>query len=181
MLGLNASKQILFLITATVICGFGCKRHESADEPAADAPELAYGTKVIFGHGGNSEPFRESGWSKTEEKFTWTEGTGATLRMRIPATSDPITLRMKLSGLVREPVLPYQTLEVRANSQTVAEWQVSNAAEFAAQLPPAITKAGGELTITLKIPKATSPKSLGLNVDPRVLGICFLEFELSKG
>lgn len=181
MLRIHSSKQILTLIMATVLCVVGCSRHEPAEEPAADAPALSYGTKVTFGQGGNSELFREVGWSKTEEKFTWTEGTGATLRMRIPAASDPITLRMKLSGLVREPALPYQTLEVRANGEKVAEWQVSNLAEFAGQLPPAITQAGGELTISLKIPKAASPKSLGINEDLRMLGICCFEFELSKG
>lgn len=160
----------------------GCKRHDSVEkQTAADAPALDYGTKIGFGQSGGSEPFRESGWSKTEEKFTWTEGAEASLRMRVPATDAPVTLRMKLNALVREPVVPFQMLEVRVNDKKVAEWQVSNVAEFAAALPTNITKAGGDLTITFKTPTATSPKSLGLNEDARVLGVCCWEIELSKG
>jgi hypothetical protein len=157
----------------------GCQRQKPVT--VASAPAIDYGAKVSFGQDGNSERFRLSGWSKAEEKFTWTEGPVAVLRMRIPATQDSVTLRMKLSGLAKEPILPFQPLEVRVNDQKVADWEVSNAAEFAAAIPPDVTRSGGELTITLKTLKATSPQSLGLNTDSRVLGICCFEFELSKG
>jgi len=63
----------------------------------------------------------------------------------------------------------------------MADWQVSALAEFAVAIPHDITKKGGEVTVTLKIPKATSPRALGLNADPRVLGVCCSDFELSKG
>lgn len=174
------SKYLATVFLAALVLA-SCKRHGPAEKRAADAPAIDYGTKINFGQGGGSEPFRESGWSKTEEKFTWTEGPEASLRMRVPATDASVTLRMKLSALFREPVVPFQMLEVRVNDKRVADWQVSNPAEFAAALPPSITKAGGELTITFKTPTATSPKSLGLNDDPRVLGICCWELELSKG
>ena len=144
-------------------------------------PGLAYGTKVSFGQGGGSERYKESGWSKTEEKFTWTEGTVAALKMKVPATADSITLKIRMSGLIKEPALPFQPVEVEVNGQKIADWQVGDLSEFVAAIPHDITKKGGELTITLKTPKATSPKALGINPDPRILGICCLSLEISKG
>ena len=86
-----------------------------------------------------------------------------------------------MAALVKEPELPFQPVEVEANGQKIAEWQVGDPAEFTAAIPRDITTAGGDLTITFKTPKATSPKALGVNPDPRVLGICCFEMELSKG
>ena len=153
---------------------------DDADDSGGTA-ELAYGTKVSFGQGGGSERFKESGWSKTEHKFTWTEGTVAVLKMKVPATTDTIALKMRLAGLIKEPALPFQPVEVEVNGQKMADWQVGDLSEFILAIPHDITKKGGELTITLKTPKATSPKALGLNADPRVLGVCCLSLDLSKG
>ena len=160
-----------------------CNRSSPLDDAdvSGGSAELAYGTKVSFGQGGGSERFRESGWSKTEEKFTWTEGTVAVLKMKVPASNDSVTLKMRLAGLIKEPALPFQPVEVEVNGQKMADWQVGDVAEFVAAIPHDLTKKGGELTITLKIPKSTSPKALGLNADPRVLGVCCLDLELSKG
>jgi hypothetical protein len=88
---------------------------------------------------------------------------------------------MKLAGLIKEPELPFQPVEVLVNDQKVADWKVGDTADFIAAIPHDITRKGGELTITLKVPKAISPKALGLNADPRVLGICCHELELTKG
>ena len=166
-----------------LLCLGGCNRSSPLDdaEDSGASSELAYGTRVSFGQGGGSERFRESGWSKTEEKFTWTEGTVAALKMKVAATTASVTLKMRMSGLIKEPALPFQPVEVEVNGQKMADWQVGDVAEFVAAIPHDLTKKGGELTITLKIPKSTSPKALGLNADPRVLGVCCLDLELSKG
>ena len=160
-----------------------CNRSTPLDDAddSGGAPQLAYGTKVGFGQGGGAERFKQSGWSKTEEKFTWTEGTAAVLKVKVPASNDSVTLKMRLAGLVKEPALPFQPVEVEINGQKMADWQVGDVAEFVAAIPHDLTKKGGELTITLKTPKATSPKALGLNADPRVLGVCCLDLEFSKG
>jgi len=85
--------------------------------------ELAYGTEVNFGKGGNSEPFRESGWSRTESQMTWTEGTAAVLAMRVSPTNEPVALKMKLAGLTKDPELPFQPVAVYVNDQKLADWQ----------------------------------------------------------
>jgi hypothetical protein len=169
------------LSTLTLISLAGCNRSQTAVDQSSSPPEVPYGTKIVFGQGGNSEPYKLSGWSKTEEKFTWSEGTTARLRIPVPAVADTVSLKMRMAALIKPPELPFQPVEIYVNDQKIAEWQVDNTAEFVAVIPPDLTKRGGDLTISIKIPKATSPKALGLNADTRVLGICCLDLELSKG
>jgi hypothetical protein len=158
-----------------------CNRSAKDANEAPAPPDVSFGTKITFGQDGNSGPYKTAGWSKTEEKFTWSEGTFAELRFSIPSTDDAIALTMRLAALVKPPELPFQPVEVYANDQKIAEWQVSDTALLTASIPHNITKLGGPLTISFKTPKATSPKALGLSADPRVLGICCFDLELSKG
>lgn len=159
-----------------------CDRHSSdvRSEPNANPPALEYGTSIGFAKGGNSDAFKVSGWSTTEEKFTWSEGTVAVLKMATAPTNNPVVLKMTVAALIKEPELPAQPVEVSINGQKIADWQVGNTAELTAAIPPEISKMGGTLTITFNTPKATSPKALGLSADSRILGICCYRLELSK-
>jgi hypothetical protein len=145
------------------------------EKPGESTPssgvDLAYGTKVSFGAGGKSEPLKVSGWSGTEPPYTWTEGTSAVLAIRVSPTTGHVVLQMKLAGLTKYPELLFQPVEAYVNDQKIADWQVAKPAEFSAAIPQEITRRGGLLKITLKVPKAASPKELGLGADPRVLGV----------
>ena len=159
----------------------GCNRSETVTESAPTPPAIQFGSKISFGQGGNSELYKVSGWSKTEAKFTWTEGTAARLKIPITATNDPISVKFTMAALIKAPELPFQPVELYVNDQKIADWQVGDTAEFVAAIPPSVAKLGGVLNFEIKTPKATSPKALGLSADPRVLGICCLDFELAKG
>ena len=169
------------LVTFALISLAGCNRSRTAADLSSEPAEIPYGTKIDFGQGGNSELYKVAGWSKTEEKFTWSEGTSAELRIPVPATNDAISLKMRLAALTKAPELPFQPVEIYVNDQKIAEWQITETGEFVASIPHNLTKPGGGLTIVIKTPKATSPKALGLSADPRVLGICCLDLELFKG
>jgi hypothetical protein len=136
--------------------------------------------RIEFGKGGESEQYRLNGWSQTEEQFTWTEGTSAQIALPISPNQKGLKLTLTASGLIHEPELPFQPVEVYANGQKIVEWQAGNTAEFVAKIAPEITKDGGTLTLEFRTPKATSPKALGLNQDPRVLGICVRRLQLEK-
>jgi hypothetical protein len=164
----------------TLISLAGCDRQTTVDRTSGPA-EVSYGTRIVFGKGGNSESYKVSGWSTTEEKFTWSEGAAAELRIPVAATDDIIVLKMRIGALFKSPELPFQPVEVHINGQKIAEWQVGDTAEFVVAIPHDITKQGGVLEVSIKTPKATSPKTLGLSADPRVLGICCLDLELAKG
>lgn len=181
----NNKQQLLGAAAKSMVLGLlllaACGRPEPVTDRAPTPPALQFGTRISFGEGGNSEAYRGPGWSKTEAKFTWTEGTSARLQLPVSPTNDPISLKMTLAALTKPPELPVQPVEVYANDQKIADWQVGDAGEFVAAIPPAISKLGGVLNLEFKIPKATSPKALGLSADARVLGICCLNLELAKG
>lgn len=129
----------------------------------------------------DSERYRVSGWSKTEGNFAWTEGTSARLALPIKGNAGPTSIKMTLRGLIQPPVLPSQPVEVYASNQKVADWQVANTAAFTAEVPAELTKSGGAtLSLELRIPKAASPKSLGMNDDGRILGVCCYSIELTS-
>jgi len=169
------------LLALALISLAACDQSPTTADQTPLPPVAPYGTRIVFAQGGNSEPYRVSGWSKTEEKFTWSEGTSAQLRIPISATPDTVSLKMRIAALIKPPELPFQPVELWVNDQKLAEWHVGNTAEFVAVIPHDLSKAGRVLEITIKTPKATSPQALGLGADPRVLGICCLDLDISKG
>jgi len=179
----------LGLMAATLIWGStGCSKTEKpeivAPPPAASAtavPEPAdvIGRMIAFGAGGGSERFRVSGWSKTEKDFTWTEGNSAKLALPIKMDAGQLTLRMDLVGFVHPPTLEVQNVEVFVENQKIARWEVGGTgAAFTAVIPAELTKGSRTLNIELRLPNATSPKSLGLSDDARILAVACASLEL---
>jgi hypothetical protein len=173
----------LFLLFTQVSCE---KTSPTASQPSTPvvtnstvnaAPGSVVGQIIQFTPA--SERYRVSGWSKTEGDFAWTEGTSARLALPIPADAGPLSVKMMLRGLIKPPDLPSQPVEVYANDHKIADWQVADTAAFTAEIPAELTKSGGEtLNLHLRIPKAASPKSLGMNEDGRILGVCCYSIEL---
>ena len=136
---------------------------------APGARESVVGKVIRFKKGGESEPYRASGWSATEAEFTWSDGTSAKLALPINKDAAGLTLKVTAAALTG-PNLPFQPVEVFVNDQKIADWQVANTADFSADVPAELTKTG-VLNVEFRTPKATSPKALGQSEDPRVLGI----------
>ena len=91
-------------------------------EPASSSPTTSViadvvGTRIEFKSGGNSEPYRTSGWSTTEEKFTWSRGTSAKMEFPISPSPAGLTLQITMADLVHAPELPLQPVKVYANGQ----------------------------------------------------------------
>lgn len=190
--------RLVFTIVCCVLaasllwgCGPSKEAGPTANSPTPDSTnasprtasttnEYSIGDKINFAASGNSKPFKVSGWSEAESTHSWTDGAVSVLAMRISPATNPLTLNMKLAGFVRAPDFPSQPVEVYANDEKIADWNVGgDQAEYTAPIPPAISQSGGLLTITLKIPKATSPKSLGLSNDARLLGLACIEVSLT--
>jgi hypothetical protein len=150
----------------------------TASSPASAISGNVVGQVIQFTS--DSERYRVSGWSKTEGNYAWTEGISARIALPIPADAGALTLKMTLRGLTQPPALPSQPVEVYVKDQKVADWQVSETAPFTAEIPAALTKGIKMLTVEFRIPKATSPKTLGMNADGRILGICAYSLEVRK-
>ena len=163
------------LLAAALAFLAGC---DQSPETAAPSP-VAYGVKIGFGKNGEAARFMTSGWQQAEDEFTWTEGTSAALTMRISPTAAPVTLKMTMAGMIKPPELVAQSVGVYVNEDKIADWQVGDPALFSASIPGEITRKGGTLYLLFEIPKATSPKQLGVSEDPRVLGVRVFDLQLT--
>jgi hypothetical protein len=153
-------------------CGKPMVEPTQVVEPTPAATNVI-GTVIEFGDGGASGLYRRSGWAETSRRlsFTWTEGKSAKLVLPIPANSGPLTLKMRMGGLIHPPDLLFQPVEVYANGQKIADLQVSKLADFEASIPASIPNPDGKIEIEFRIPKSVSPKALGESSDSRELGI----------
>lgn len=149
-----------------------------ASSPANALPGSVVGQLIQFTS--DSERYRVSGWSKTEGNYAWSEGTSARLALPIPVDAGPLTLKMTLRGLTHPAALLSQPVEVYVKDQKIADWQVADTAALTARIPAELTKGTKTLNLEFRIPKATSPKTLGMNADTRVLGICVYSIELTS-
>ena len=170
----RAHPLLIVALLAGSMAQFGC------DISGPTASTDVIGQRLEFKAGGNTERYRVSGWSAQEPNFIWSEGTSAKLALPISAAAGGVTIKVNMAALNHPPELPTQPVELYANGQKVTEWQVGDLAEFTAALSGEITKAGGTLNLEFRTPKAASPKSLGVNADTRVLGICLTSLELIK-
>ena len=164
---------LVAVLAAVAACG------ESGRTSAGEGKPYTLGTKARFGTGGDGVAFLTSGWSSPEAGHTWSDKDSAMLTLRVEPTSEPLVLRMQLSGLKKAPELPSQPVEVLANGTKIANWEVADEAEHTAQIPPEVVRAE-PLRLEFKIPKATTPKQLGLGNDERVLGISLHALQIDK-
>lgn len=161
-----------------VACGFAAT---IAMLLAACGGPTVVGRQIQFGEGGGSEPYRTSGWSQTEQKFTWSEGNSAKLSLPIGKESGPLNLNVAMAAFTHPPELSSQPVEVFVNGQKLAEWQVnSTTAGYYVTIPADTIKGAGTIEVEFRTPKALSPKSLGAGEDFRVLGVCLASLELAK-
>lgn len=167
---LTASLGPVLLAFSLTACG------EDNPEKSAEArPRLrayAYGTKIFFNIGGDSERFRLAGWSTTEHDFTWTDGIGASLSVRVPRSKGPLTLDVYMAGMNHLPSVPFQPVDVSINGHKLADWEVLDDKVYSVAIPKEFADAPESLlTIDFYIPQATSPQDLGLGSDWRRLGL----------
>lgn len=176
--------RFLAVAAATIlIFATGCGKDEPEKSQVA-RPRLhvvEYGRPIFFGLGGDSDRFRLLGWSATEAGFTWTDGIGASIAMRPPASEHPVRLNVKAAGMNTPGRLPFQPVEVTANGEKIATWEVAEQKVYSAIIPQKFFRVADELLfIDFYMPKATSPASLGQGGDLRRLGIQVVDVQLEK-
>ncbi len=180
----------------------GCDLKQTPDhnsEPRLHVYE--FGQPIPFGLGGDDHRFALSGWSEPESGFTWSDGIGASLMLRVPATNTPLTLRMKQWAFTHPPAdLLFQPVDVSVNGKKIATWHVSEKKVYRAVIPKGLVGAPGTvltargatdrpddprranlLIIDFYIPKAQAPVLIGASQDSRRLGIAAVELTVQEG
>ncbi|HSH37957.1 MAG TPA: hypothetical protein VK993_04155 [Chthoniobacterales bacterium] len=177
-------KAVLTIAAAIVaLLSAGCGK----DDPAKSAearPRLSfcdYGMTVYFGAGGDSERFKLLGWSPTEGAWTWTDGIGASLAVRLAASEYPVRLSVKAAGMNVQGLLPFQPVDVAVNSHKIASWKVGDETVHTATIPQGFVRAPESfLIIDFYMPKAASPNSFGHGGDARRLGMRVVDLRFDK-
>lgn len=116
------------------------------------------------------------GFSHIEPWGVWTEGTRAVLRFNLPENAK--TLVLDLQPLVT-PKHPMQRLTVKSHSGSTL-WNGKLCAPNRIEIPLVgarhRTNVSDYADLTLELPDAATPKSLGINGDERMLGIGLRSF-----
>jgi hypothetical protein len=151
---------------------------DPASKPVSDRT-YAYGTKISFNQGGNAARYQVSGWNAIETEGCWTEGETAALAFILPPTDGDIVFKATMSGFTKPPELPSQPVDVFINGKQVTHWEIAVKGLVQMKVPADFVR-DGQLQIEFKLPRASSPASLGVSVDQRRLGLRFFDLELIK-
>lgn len=126
-------------------------------------------TPQIDARGPDSDPFFWYGWSAAEPPFRWSDGRKATIVFALAGPHDML-LTLKASGFIA-PGSPRQRASVALNGTVLSDFEITDNLdhEFTIAVPAGVLRMRNVLTLTL--PDARSPQSLGLSKDTRKLGL----------
>ena len=176
--------SILYIFLLILIFA-GCKTDGTVSETATPTPAgpaiYQYGTKIIFGTGGNSEQYQVTGWSHPEEGFIWTEGNRAELLLPINKTTSGKTMQICLAPYIKKGKLEKQRINIYINDEKVGDLNVISPEKkiYRTDIPEKYMT-GQSLKIALELPDATSPKSIENIEDSRVIAIAVSSIALME-
>jgi hypothetical protein len=115
-------------------------------------------------------PFLRDGWSQPEGDFRWTDGDAAAIRFA-GERPPPDAIELELRPYLVHGRIGRQHVDVVLNGREVGSVDAVAAPfeRYVVPLPPGVVEA--QNTLTLRLPDAASPRSLGESADERRLGI----------
>jgi len=130
-----------------------------------------WGHELSFAADGDAVRHKLSGWAVAEDEFTWTDGPEAVLRFDLAASpKHDRTLRLR-TGAFCFAACPAQRVHVSLGDQKLGELQVRETSEYTLRLPAKLLRSDARHQLNLALPDATSPASLGLGNDTRLLAL----------
>ena len=138
---------------------------------------------INFSKEGNADDYKLSGWSETEQGFTWTDGIFAGLVIKILATYAPfVYLSANLSAFLIPGKVDRQMINIIINGHPIGIWLIKEPGlqQRTLAVPNTLFKNTDRMEIRFHIPDAASPYQFGLNDDRRLLGFAVQTIELSN-
>lgn len=140
---------------------------------------------IRFSIGQNGSDYAYSGWHSPEPWGTWSAGKEAKIRMFF--TEKPtgnIFLRIRMVALVSD-TKKCQTVIINANKIDIGNEEIclgkwNSDADSIYPIPVDIFEHTNRLDLTFKVPGATTPSSLKINSDNRVLGVGLISLAIEK-
>ena len=119
------------------------------------------------------------GWSGAEPEFRWTDGTEAGIVFAIGEIT-PLSMQIKAQPFLAAGKVPKQTLYVALNGHNIAQMELTDdhVSDLSVDLP--VKYLARENRLILGLPDATSPESIGINNDQRLLGLAVREITLVR-
>jgi hypothetical protein len=120
----------------------------------------------------NARPYEVTGWYEAEESGTWTMGERASLLMNVSSfrrTGD-VSLKVRVRPLVI-PTSPELSIQIVVNGTIVLKTVLKNDGDLNAHIPVGIINPQSLIRIDFLIDNPKVPLELGLNQDPRRLGM----------
>ena len=132
------------------------------------------GTTLYFDERDTARSHLVSGFGRNEATYTWTKDKDAEMLFLLPeAPEGDLVL-----NLVHGTYNGAQTVEIRVNGQLIDTYTATGSTDHTA-LIPAGTVTGTELRISLRLPDAVSPVSLGRSTDKRLLALSMKSLTIS--
>ena len=178
---------LLSIVGAIAGCGRDDESISAEARPRTHA--YVYNRRISFAMGGEAERFQIEGWSGMEQNFTWTDGPVASLGFRLPRSTTPVMLHVRMSANINPPAIPSQPVEVvivetfarPPHKKKIAQWNVSEEETFTAVIPPEFVVAPETITrLEFHLPKAISPAEMGRGHDRRRLGVRVFELTFKQ-
>lgn len=152
--------------------------------PTREPMLLASGQIAFFRASDDLSRYLLQGFSAAEEGGTWTQAKQAQLTLPLSENlrGKPVALQVKALGFVSPPALPAIELIISVAGMELGRTKFAKPLEtktLTVQVPANLNTADG-LTLTLDIPKATSPKAVGSSPDLRELGVFLNSIEIRE-
>ena len=170
---LKSSLLKLLSVFAAIAFIAGC----GEDPPKGAA--FSDNTPLVFKKDGSGLPALGAGWAP-EDKLVGSSGKEATLLFQAPkkGARAPVVV-LTVTPFVAPPRLKNQTVEATIAGTAVAK-HVIDKPNSEIEIPLGEAKPGETVTITLKLPNAATPQSVGVNDDPRMLAIALFSARLKQ-
>jgi len=156
-------------------------RVELMNTEGSEIPPYHWGDVLTFGSRGNGLIYQAGGWSRPEDKITWTDGDRAELVLPTSSTKTAIRLRLLAGAYLRPGTLDRQRLRLYVNRHPVADWTLTSR-DFKileAMISPSLFESNRAI-ITLEMPDSAIPNRIGDGPDLRQLGLAMAWLSLAE-
>lgn len=133
-----------------------------------------WGSVISFGYMGNSKAYQKKGWSLPEDGLTWIDGKSASMKIPLDqVVKAPVLLKVNLMPFMWPGKVLRQRVKVIVNHREAGSCIITKPGfqEVSFTISKSVIGSSKAIFLTFQLPDAVSPRTLGLSIDQRVLGI----------
>jgi hypothetical protein len=135
--------------------------------------------EIDFSASGNAGDYLRDGWSTQEPDHIWTEGKQSTICIGFAQPGERYRLELLAWPFTASPQLTDQMLTVTISEIAIGQFSLGPRQHLIeCDIPSELTRSGST-TVKLELPSAARPSELGVNKDPRMLGLACKRLRLT--